>query len=88
MKVKCTKVMATEINKHFKNNSKYNGYEAYISKTYDFFDGDIQVIKISYPYNFYACDAILDDSDLLKIYKKSDKTYNGFFATLLEEVEI
>lgn len=87
MKVKCTKTMANEINKFFKQNEKFNGYYAKVDKLRDFFEGEKQVIIIIYPYNYYALPHMIDNNDLLQIFKNSDKTYNGFFNALLEAVE-
>ena len=88
MKIKCTNVFAKELNGLFKSNPLFNGYNAVCQRGTDFWGFEKKVITIYYPANYYACPRDLDDYDLLRIFKQSDKTYNGFFADLLDDIEI
>ena len=88
MRVETTKTMVKEINKNFKNNEKFKDYYATVEKVRDFFEGEKQVIKIIYPYGYYALPLIIDNRELNRIFKNSDKTYQGFFNDLLEYVEV
>lgn len=88
MRVQATKTMTAEINKFFKTVEKFNGYRAIFKKYVDFWGYEKNIISICYPYNYYAMPNDLDDKELLRIFKNSDKTYNGFFEKLLDEIEI
>ena len=46
------------------------------------------VLKISYSAEYYAIPKYLTSYSLLRIYRRSDKTFNGFFNKLFEEIEI
>jgi hypothetical protein len=88
MRVQATKTMAAEINKFFKTVEKFNGYFAKWKKSVDFWGYENNIITIYYPYEFFAMPNELDTNDLLRIFKNSNKTYNGFFEKLLDEIEI
>ena len=55
---------------------------------YNFEDGTFNVLKVEYPQNYYACSRYLTTSDLMKAYKCSDKTYEGFIQAIIESIEI
>ena len=88
MQVKCTKVLAKELNRRFKRRDGFGGYFATVEKAWDFWEGEKQVIRVYYPENYYACPRDIDNSDLMRVYKDSDKTFDGFFDTLLDSVEV
>ena len=88
MRVQATKTMAMEINKHFKAIERFKGYKAVCHKGYDFWGCEKQVITIYYPYEYYAFPQDYCTEDLVKVFKQSDKTYEGFFEKLLEVVEV
>lgn len=48
----------------------------------------MRYIQIIYPEHFYAMPGYLTTRELLKIFKKSDKTYNGFMDAVLEAISI
>lgn len=50
--------------------------------------GKMRAIKISYPENFYACPRYVTTRDLLKVFRKSDKTLGGFLHTLCGEIAV
>jgi hypothetical protein len=88
MQVKVSKVLTKELNKRFKASDGFKGYFAEVRKAWDFWEGEKQVITIYYPENYYACPRDIDNGDLLRVYKDSDKTFDGFFGSLLDFVEI
>ena len=88
MKVKCTNVMAREIMAQMGKDNRFSGYIVKCQRGTDFWGFEKKVITIYYPANYYAIPRDLDDYDLLRIFKKSDRTYNGFFADLLDDIEI
>ena len=48
----------------------------------------LRVIKIVYPPEYFAMPRYLTSNDLVKIFKKSDKTYNGFMRELMDEIAL
>ena len=46
------------------------------------------VLEIEYPLDYYACNRYLTTNDLIKIYKDSNKTFNGFLDSFKNYVEI
>ena len=46
------------------------------------------VLEIEYPLDYYACNKYLTTNDLIKIYKDSNKTFNGFLDSFKNYVEI
>ena len=49
---------------------------------YDYNKGVMKVLKITYPYDYYACDKYLTTRDLTRVFKNSDKTLLGFMKEL------
>lgn len=49
--------------------------------------GKFNAIRVIYPPDYCACNKFITTKDLNKIYLRSDKTYAGFFADVLEEIE-
>jgi hypothetical protein len=88
MQVKVSKVLTKELNKRFKERDGFKGYNAVCQSGMDFWGIEKKVITIYYPANYYAFPRDLDDNDLLRVYKDSDKTFDGFFGSLLDFVEI
>ena len=104
MKVKVTKVMTSEINKYFKKNGigytayfvEYtpNEYSIYVGSTmcheddYDWTKNVMKAIKIAYPDSYYAMPRYLTSNDLYKLFRKCNKTLEGFMKELYSEVEI
>lgn len=88
MQVKCTKVLAKELNKRFKEREGFKGYFATVQNAWDYWQGEKQVITIYYPENYYACPRDIDNNDLMRVYRDSDKTFDGFFDLLVERVEV
>lgn len=87
-------------NERFKNYSvtlkkmTINQYEFYVDYNAHCHDEDFDYIKrlfnvicITYPYNYYACPRYITTADLSRIFKRCDKTLNGFLKELSEEVE-
>lgn len=71
-----------------------NQYSNYVD--YNVFDNEIdfdcsknvfKTIRVAYPNDYYACDKYLTTNDLVKCYKNSDKTFNGFMQSLANEIE-
>ena len=80
--------MACEINAQMKKDSRFDGYVAKCQRGTDFWGFEKKVITIYFPSEYYACPRDIDDYDLLRIFKDSDRTYNGFFTDLLDDIEI
>lgn len=55
---------------------------------FDYITNTFKVIKIVYPYDYYASNKYLTTRTLQNIFKNSDKTYNGFFNAVLDYIEI
>lgn len=64
-------------------NSTFQHEEDYDSET-----NRLKVIKVVYPYDYYACPQYLTSSDLRILYSNSDKTYDGFFGEILKWIEV
>jgi hypothetical protein len=88
MQVKVTKVLAKELNKRFKKVEGFTDYIAVVEWAWDYWEGSKKVITIYYPPKYYAYPRNINDNDLLRVYKDSDKTFDGFFESLLDFVEI
>lgn len=102
MKVQATKKMTDEINKFFKEKKiPYEAvYETMSPAAYkwnvDTFDdhdddylantGKMRSIKILYPYEYYACPHYLTTRELVDIFRKSNKTLDGFMSCLFDEI--
>lgn len=100
---KFAKTMQTQLKKidKFKNYKitleklTQNQFEYYVDcyslhgfEDYDFTTGKFKVIKIVYPLDYYACDKYLTTSDLIQIYNKSDKTFEGYIKAFCDFVEV
>ena len=48
----------------------------------------IQAIKIIYPDQFYSLPRYITTNDLLKAFRRSDKTMTGFIQAIRDEIEI
>lgn len=55
---------------------------------YNYNNNTFNVFKISYPYDYYACDKYITTKDLNRIFDKCDKTANGFVNDFIEYIEI
>lgn len=53
---------------------------------YNFNDNTFSVIKIEYPYNYYASNKYITTNDLVKVFRSSDKTFNGFINSFKEYI--
>ena len=102
MKVKATNPMKTAINaalngeavasiekltpdvfRAFIDFSLFDHLEDYNTKT-----GLYQVIKITYPPECFAVPQYLTTKDLARIFRNSDRSYNGFFEALRDYIAI
>jgi len=50
--------------------------------------GKMQAIKVIYPDNYYCYPHYLTTRDLIKAFRKSDKTLNGFIQEVKNEIEV
>ena len=91
MKVKATKTMVKELKKHLPEG--YNitlekmserQFALYVDintynheHDYNINDGKFSVIKIIYPYEYYAMPKYITTKDLSKIFKTCNKTWEG-----------
>ena len=55
---------------------------------YNYIENYFTVLKVTYPADYYACPQYLTTNDLIKVFRKSDKTFNGFFSDLVQAIEI
>lgn len=55
---------------------------------YNYKTGKFNVIKISYPYEYYAMPLYLTTKELIKIFQTSDKTEAGYLKAIKEYIEI
>lgn len=72
-----------------------NAYKWYVST--DIWDneadyipqsGKMRAIKIYYPDNYYATPRYLTSRDLVRVFRKSDKTFNGFMKDLYDDIAV
>lgn len=100
MVVKVTKKMASVLAKEFKDyeieyqemtEQAYSYcvdiYSFNHDNDYNFITNKFKVIKVVYPSSYYALPKYLTTNDLLRLFLKSDKTYNGFIAEIKNEIE-
>lgn len=103
MRVKATNVMAKFLSEKLKDMG-YEIYftkmseRAYrLSVDIDYFEHDEDfdyknekygVIVVEYPPEYYACNEYLTTKDLVKLFRDSDKTVDGFIANVKNEIEI
>lgn len=101
MKVKVSKTMAKQLQKNFDNytityktmylcdykvlvdHDDYMHENDFNLNTYKF-----SVIVVEYPSYFYAMPKYLTTNDLLKCFRRSDKTYKGFIEEVKKEIEV
>lgn len=103
MKIKATKTMATALNKALKNSNYKVSLEKFTERQfalyvdidsykhdadYNIEDGTFNVLKIMYPQDYYACNRYLTTRDLVRAYKSSNKTYDGFIQAVIESIEV
>ena len=50
--------------------------------------GKMQAIKVIYPDEYYSMPRYLTTYDLVKIFRRSDKTMTGFIQAVKDEIEI
>ena len=50
--------------------------------------GKMRVISIVYPPEFYATPRHLTTIDIVKIFKRTDKTFNGLMQGIIDEIAI
>ena len=102
MKIQVTKTMVNTLKKHLPKGYKIeyttvnrdsfawlvdlHTYKHEID--YDFMIDAFKVIVISYPDNYYACNKYITTIDLTRIFKKSDKTLDGFIKDFIEYIEV
>lgn len=55
---------------------------------YNYNNNKFNVFKVSYPYDYYACDKYITTKDLNRIFDKCDHTANGFINAFIEYIEI
>ena len=48
----------------------------------------MRAIKIVYPVEYYAMPRYLTSAALVKLFRRSDKSYNGFMREVLDEISI
>lgn len=104
MQVKVSKVMVKFLNDNLLKSKGYKAvfneittdqYSLYVSydimdheNDYNYNTAKMKSIKILYPDNYYAVPRFLTTNDLVKIFKNSDKTVQGFLNELWNEIEI
>ena len=100
MLVKATKKMAKELSKHLPNGysiqtekmtpQKFRWYvdidDYKHENDFDIATGLFNVIKVVYPYEFYAMPKYITTKDLHEIYKTCNKTWDGFVQNFLDEI--
>ena len=85
MLIKASKTFCNELKQQMKKDEEAKNYGVGLDVVYDCFYGEKKVIKITYPAEYYAMPTLLDGEDLLKAYRRSDKTFEGYFNTLIED---
>lgn len=100
MRVQATKTMAREIKKQTGFSAtleKFSPerYEVIVDydllaneEDYNWGDRLFSAIRIDYPAEFYAIPRYLSTRDLRRIFRESDKTFNGFFEAVKNAIEI
>lgn len=103
MKIKTTKTMAKELQKAltadgfavdqvqlspaaFRFLVDLNEYKH--ESDYNITTGKFDVIRVVYPPEFHACTAYLTTADLIRCYRASDKTFDGFINSVCDAVRI
>lgn len=49
---------------------------------------EMRAIKILYPHEYYAMPQYLTSAELVRIFQKSDKTFDGFMDAVIESIQI
>lgn len=100
MKVKATNIMAKTLQKYFKDYKitlqKYNerAYTMLVDcpfsheEDYDYKTSKFNVIKITYPDNYYACSRYLTTRTLTRLFENSNRTFESFLQQIKNEIEI
>ena len=101
MKLKVTKTLANTLNKATKyctiTTTKLTPQQYSIlvdiypfnhDNDYDIITNTYKVMVIEYPPHYYANNQYITTNDLVKIYKMSDKTLNGFIKAFNNYIEI
>lgn len=101
MKVKATAVMAKTLQKYIKDYKitlqKYNERAYSMLVDYNTFDHEedfdyktskFNVIKITYPDDYYACDRYLTTRTLTRLFNKSNGTFESFLQQIKNEIEV
>ena len=101
MKIKASKIMSKQLQKSFDNytityktmypcdykvlvdHDDYIHENDFNLNTYKF-----SVIVVEYPSYFYAMPKYLTTNDLLRCFKKSDKTYDDFINQIKNQIEV
>ena len=72
--------------KEYEYSVDYNALEH--ENDYNYETLQFKVLRIVYNSELYACDRYLTTNDLVRIFRNSDKTYEGFKSELLGYLEI
>lgn len=57
-------------------------------KDYNPATGKMQVIKVIYPDNYYCCPRYLTTYELVDIFRRSNRTFQGFMDEVKRELEV
>lgn len=65
-------------------------YDTFYNERYDYSsdDGTFKLIKVCYKSECYALDDVITTNDLIKAFKASDHTLNGFINEIFNKYEI
>lgn len=101
MKVKATKIMAKTLQEQFKDYKitleKYNervygtlvDYNTFDhEEDYDYNTSKFNVIKITYPDDYYACSRYLTTRTLTRLFDSSNGTFESFIQQIKNEIEV
>ena len=72
------------------NEAQYGWFVDVMSRTnaYDYNTGLYSVLKVVYPYEYYACPKYITKEDLYKTWNKSGENLNNFLLDMKNEIEI
>lgn len=89
IKIIPSKTLAKELTKSKENK---NGYIVEQAKTYDFWQGEKAILKVIYPFNYFAVPQEYDQNDLnrlMKVFKQTKgENLNDFARIFFENAEI
>ena len=103
MKLNTTKTFATFLKNEMKklglnyeitleklNDRQYGWLVDVMNRTdaYDYNTGLYSVLKVTYPYDYYACPKYITKEDLYKTWNKSEGNLNKFLLNMKNEIEI